>query len=224
MADALVIALLGAESTGKTTLARTLAARIADETGLTTTWVPEWLREWCDREGRTPRADEQASIATVQHERIAAAAAAHEVVICDTTALATAVYSRLLFADRSLEAPAVALHAHVHFTLLTALDLGWVADGHQRDGAHVRVPVDQLLRELLIAHRLPWAVVSGTGAARLDNALDAVSPLLRQRQAPRRGLLTRLEQRDAEAPEWPWVCEFCDLPECEHATRHRKLS
>jgi nicotinamide riboside kinase len=224
MAESLVIAVLGAESTGKTTLAQALATRIADETGLATTWVPEWLREWCEREGRTPRPDEQAAIATQQHERIAAAAATYEVVIVDTTALATAVYSGLLFDDRSLEASAVALHAQVDFTLLTALDLAWVADGHQRDGEHVREPVDRRLRELLIAHRLPWALVSGTGRARLENALDAVSPLLRQRQAPKRGLFTRLDQRDAEAPDWPWICETCDVPECEHAMKNRRLS
>lgn len=224
MSKALVIAILGAESTGKTTLARALATRIADETGLATTWVPEWLREWCEREGRTPRPDEQAAIATQQHARIAAAAATHEVVIVDTTALATAVYSDLLFDDRLLEARAVALHAQVDFTLLTALDLAWVADGHQRDGEHVREPVDRRLRELLIAHRLPWALVSGTGRARLESALDAVSPLLRRRQAPKRGLFTRLDQRDAEAPDWPWICETCDVPECEHAMKRRGLS
>lgn len=219
MATALVIALLGAESTGKTTLAQALAERIAEETGLATTWVPEWLREWCAREGRTPRADEQAAIARVQHERIAAAAATHAVVVADTTALATAAYSRYLFDDRSLEPLAVALHRQVDFTLLAAPDVPWVADSHQRDGAHVREPVDALLRELLIAHRLPWAPVAGHGAARLDCALDAVAPLLRALPAPRRGLFTRLQQREAEAPAWPWICEFCDVPECEHATR-----
>ena len=219
MAEPLVIALLGAESTGKTTLAEALAARIADETGLATTWVPEWLREWCEREGRTPRADEQAAIARTQHERIAAARATHAVVIADTTALATAAYSRYLFDDRTLEPLAVALHREVAFTLLAATDLPWEADRHLRDGAHVRAPVDALLRELLIAHRLPWAPVSGHGETRLERALDAVAPLLRERPAPRRGLFTRLARRDAEAPDWPWVCELCDVPECEHATR-----
>ena len=224
MSKPLVIAVLGAESTGKTTLAQALATRIADETGLTTAWVPEWLREWCEREGRTPRPDEQADIAERQHQRIALAAANHQVVIADTTALATAVYSRLLFDDRSLEARAAALHAQVDFTLLTALDLAWVADGHQRDGEHVRVPVDSALRELLITHRLPWALVSGTGAVRLESALDALSPLLRPRQNPKRGLFTRLEQRDADAPDWPWICETCDVPECEHAMKRRQAA
>ena len=221
MAEATVIAVLGAESSGKTTLAAALAQRLGEETGLRCTWVPEWLRTWCAREGRTPRLDEQAAIARVQHEHIDAAAAGHDVVVCDTTALTTAVYSRLVFGDRSLDASAVALHRRVDITLLTALDLPWVPDGHQRDGAHVRAPVDATLRELLVEHRLDWTLVSGRGERRTESALDAVAPLLRSRPAPRPGLFRRLAQRDAAEPAWTWVCDTCDVPECEHATMRR---
>ena len=135
----------------------------------------------------------------------------------------TAVYSRIVFGDDTLEASAVALHrSDVSLSLLTALDLPWVADGLQRDGAHVREPVDTALRELLQAAALPWTLVSGRGEARVDAALDAVAPLLRQRETPRKGLLTRLQQRDAAAPAWSWVCEKCDVPECEHAQLRAK--
>jgi nicotinamide riboside kinase len=225
MAEPLRIAILGAESTGKTTLAQALAVRLAADTGLRVTWVSEWLREWCEREGRTPRPDEQAAIARVQHERIAAAAAAHAVVVCDTTALATAVYSRLLFGDDSLLPMALALHREMALTLLTTTDLPWVADGHQRDGEHVRAPVDAALRELLIAHALPWTPVSGHGDARLEAALDAVAPLLRALDQPGGGLFTRLAARNAEPAAQRWVCPRCDDPECEsalHRTTHHE--
>ncbi len=222
MAETLVIAVLGAESTGKTTLAAALAARLAEETGLRCTWVGEWLREWCARAGRTPLRHEQAEIARTQHARIAAAAAGHDLVVCDTSALMTAVYSRVVFGDGSLDDAAAALHrAHVTLSLLTALDLPWVADGLQRDGPQVREPVDTALRELLQRHGLPWVLISGEGAARIDAALDAVATLLRARATPRQGLLTRLQQRDAAAPAWQWVCEKCDVPDCEHAQLRR---
>lgn len=213
------IAIVGAESTGKSTLARQLADGLAQATGLSCTAVPEWLREWCERAGRTPRADEQAAIAAEQHVRIEAAAASHEIVVCDTTALMTAVYSRLLFDDRSLEAMAVMHHLRFPLTLLTALDLPWEPDGLQRDGPQVREPVDALVRELLIGHGLRWSLVSGTGPARLQSALDAVAPLLRERPAPRRGLFTRLADRNAEPAARAWSCEFCDDPGCEHRLR-----
>ncbi len=212
---ALRIALLGAESTGKTTLAAALAPRLAQDTGLRVAWVPELLREWCDHVGRTPQVHEQASILRGQHERIEAAAASHDVVVCDTTALMTAVYSRIVFGDRSLDARAVDLHRRMDLTLLTALDLPWVADP-QRDGPQVRVPVDNALRELLNGNGLPWSAVAGSGAARLEAAVDAVAPLLRPAAAPGSGLFSRLAGRDAEAARQPWRCENCDDPGCEH--------
>ncbi len=212
-----VIAIVGAESTGKSTLAVALAARIGDQTGLRCTVVGEFLREWCERERRTPRADEQWAIADEQQRRIAQAAASHEVVVADTVPLMIAVYSRLLFADASLIPMAIAAQRGVAHTLLTALDLPWVADGHQRDGEHVRVPVDDAVRALLAAHGLDWSVVAGQGDARLERAFDAVCPLLTTLAPPGAGLFTRLAQRDAAAPVRRWVCEKCDVPDCEHA-------
>lgn len=221
MPDATRIAIVGAESTGKTTLASQLAPRLAQDTGLRVAWVPEALREWCDRVGRTPLAHEQASILRAQHERIEAAAAAHDVVVCDTTALMTAVYSRLIFGDRSLDERAMSLHRRMALTLLTAPDLPWVPDGHQRDGEHVREPVDALLRELLLAHRVPWAVIAGDGAVRLQQAVNAVLPLLRPRTAAGSGLFTRLNEHLASGGSVAWSCSCCSAPEYERALRRR---
>jgi nicotinamide riboside kinase len=217
--DALVFAIVGAECTGKTTLARGLADRITRETGLAATWVPEWLRTWCDREGRTPRPDEQAGVARAQQQQIEDACRRFPIVVCDTTPLMTAVYSQHLFGDASLLAAAADQQRRHALTLLTAPDLPWVADGIQRDGPQVREPVDALLRDALICNALPFVVIGGRGEARLDAALDAVSPRLRQRSAPGNGLFTRLARRDAAQPPWPWTCDRCDAPDCEHALR-----
>lgn len=173
----LVVAVVGAESTGKTALAQGLAPRLAALTGLRCTWVSEWLREWCNAEGRTPLAHEQAAIATEQHRRIDAAAAAHDIVIADTTALMTAVYSQQFFGDDGLDTLAVALHRRCDATLLTAPDLAWQPDP-LRDGPAVRAQVDTRLRDMLTRHALPWHGVQGLGAARVGSALAALAPLL----------------------------------------------
>ena len=217
MTEALRIAIVGAESTGKTALAQTLCERIAGLTGQRCAWVGEWLRTWCDEAGRTPRPDEQLAIAQHQHALIDAAAIGHQVVVCDTTALMTAVYSDYLFNDRSLTPYAIEQQRRCDITLLTALDIAWVPDGLQRDGPQVREPVDNRVRSLLIAHRLPWALVAGQGAARVEAAVDAVAPLLRQRASAQSGLFTRLAERDAAQAAWQWACDRCDTPECEHA-------
>jgi nicotinamide riboside kinase len=189
-------------------------------TGLRCGWVDEALRRWCVYHGRTPKAHEQADIAATQASRIEAATLDHDLVLADTTPLMTAVYHHQVFGDSSLDAQAVAWQrSHCALTLLTALDLPWRADGIQRDGPQVRRPVDARLRQLLVAGGLPFAVVSGSGESRLESAIDAVAPLLRQRRPAAQGLFQRLQDRDAAAPLWQWACERCDQPDCEHALR-----
>ena len=117
---AFVITLLGAESTGKTTLALGLAEALASR-GLRVAQVTEYLREFCDREARTPRIDEQRGIAAEQTRRIADAAERHDIVIADTSALMIAVYSDQVFGDTSLYDEALAAHARSDLTLLTQI-------------------------------------------------------------------------------------------------------
>ncbi len=205
------IAIVGAESTGKTTLAAALAERLRAAGHGRVAWVPEVLREWCNATGRTPRAHEQGELLRAQHERIAEAAARHDWVVCDTTALMTAVYSTLVFGDESLQARAAELHARTaKATLLTALDLPWVPDGHQRDGPQVREPVDTLLRALMRRHGMAFSVVAGSGGQRVQQALDAVRPHLTA--APAAGLFTGLAAGPAARARW--ACECC-VPEAE---------
>ena len=227
-ASALCVAVLGAESTGKTTLAQGLALALSQAAvppgALRTAWVPEVLRQWCDQHGRTPQAHEQAAILEEQHARINAAALEHDLVVCDTTGLMTAVYSDWVFGDRSLHPRALQLHRRMHLSLLMALDLPWVPDGHQRDGPQVRGPVDSALRQLLIDNALPFAVIGGSGAARLQQALAAVAPLLRPpgaggdaRTGAATGLFTRLES--GPAGDTRWLCECCGDAPYERALR-----
>jgi nicotinamide riboside kinase len=226
---ALRIAIVGAESTGKTVLAQALAARLAADTGLRVSWVPEWLRLWCQAQGRTPRAQEQPAIARAQHERIDAAAQTHDIVVCDTTALMTAAYSRLVFGDRSLDDTAATLHQDMALTLLTALDLPWVPDP-LRDGPRVRAEVDAHLRDLMLSRRLPWALVAGQGEDRVESALAAAGPVLERQTglapARRAGLFSRLTRHaddagDAAAPP-AWVCDCCAWPPGEQAELARQ--
>ncbi|HET9644184.1 MAG TPA: ATP-binding protein [Burkholderiaceae bacterium] len=212
------IAIVGAEGTGKTTLARDLGERLQQATGLRTQVVSEFLREWCDREGRTPHADEQRAIAEEQGRRIEAASLAAELIVADTTPLMAAVYSDLRFADRSLYPFALEQQLRYDLTLFTALDLPWIADGLDRAGLQLRKPVDRALRGALLTAGIGWSLVSGSGEMRVEAALNAVTPLLTNRKTPRNGLFVRLAQRDGAQPQWRWVCEKCDVPECEHLT------
>ena len=216
MSRARVIAIVGAESTGKSTLAQSLGVSLRELTGLRVATVDEWLRQWCAQAGRTPARHEQLDIAREQTRRIEEARGQADLVVADTTALMTAVYSRLVFEDDSLVTEAVAVQAGYELTLFTANDVAWEPDGLQRDGPHVREAVAGHLRDILLRHGLGWSRVSGLGEARLACALDALTPRLSTATAPRTGLLSRLQAREAAQPAWRWACETCDDPDCEH--------
>jgi nicotinamide riboside kinase len=199
------IVLLGAESTGKTTLAARLGEALARE-GLSVAVVDEYLREFCDTRQRTPTPAEQAGIAREQMRRIAEARAGHDVVVADTHALMTAVYSDYLFADTSLYDDALAALQPDDIVLLTALDLPWTAD-EVRDGPHVRAPVDALIRAALARGDVAHAVAAGQGEARLATALATVRHALGR---------ARDDAQDLAAyRRWQGRCERCSDGACE---------
>ncbi len=200
---AFIVAIVGAESTGKTTLAAALAAAL-DRPDRHAVHVSEYLREFCDAQGRTPRREEQAGIADEQTRRIAAAAARHAIVVADTTALLTAVYSEWVFGDTSLYGAATSAHRRTDLTLLTALDIDWRPDGLQRDGPQVREPIDAMLRAALHAGHIGYSVIVGRGEARTAAALRAVEHAL-----------SPPDDEPRHAPAWRNVCERCGDPDCE---------
>lgn len=207
-----VLALLGAESTGKSTLAAQLTEALSNR-GRRVLRVDEYLREFCERAGRTPLQSEQVAIAAEQSRRIQAATAvptegspAPDWVVADTTALLTAVYSETVFGDRSLYTDAVQVHSRqVDLTLLTALDLPWQADGLQRDGPQVRAPVDALLRGALVQAGIGFSVVAGHGPQRLAAAMAAWSAHERRSATPTAPGSSR----------WRHWCARCGDPDCE---------
>jgi nicotinamide riboside kinase len=168
----LLICLIGAECTGKTTLAQALATRMD---GL---WVPEYLRTFCDEHGRTPRQIEQAHILDMQvrqeDQALVSAEQQHRVyVFCDTAPLLTAIYSDCMFGDHTLYPRAHALHARYALTLHLAPDIPWVADGLQRDGVGQRARVHGLIQRELAVLRVPVVAISGTLSQRLSTAVSA---------------------------------------------------
>ena len=173
MNNAKLICIVGAESTGKTTLTQALAAEFDCP------WVAEYLREFCDSQGRPPTQSEQAMIVKTQvinevSKQVNAQARNQPYVFCDTAPLLTAIYSDFVFGDESLYARARELHSRYALTLLLAPDIAWVADGMQRDGAHVREPITHLIERELAAAHASVVRISGQNEARIQAAIQAI--------------------------------------------------
>jgi nicotinamide riboside kinase len=225
------IALLGAESTGKTQLAENLAMHLTQE-GAGVQVVHEYLREWVQTKGRTPQLHEQSEIALVQRLRIEQAvrdAFARlntrdqeqkiSYVIADTTPLMTAVYSELIFQDTQLQIAASSYQRSFDLSLLTGLDIPWQADGMQRDGPQVRPVVDTLLRRLLQQAHIPYEVIYGQGQSRLQSALNALQKSTEIHSitaCETQTLSINPTSAENKAPAWAWACDKCSDPRCEH--------
>lgn len=204
---AVTVALLGGESSGKTTLGRALTRHL-NALGVSATLVPEHLRAWCEREGRAPLAHEQAVIADGQAQaNEAAAQSGVQVVVADTTALVVAAYSERVFNDRSLLPAAMKTQQQFHLNLLMGLDLPWQADGLFRDSPGMRADIDAVLRRELETDGVPFQTVYGPAETRLQHALRAVGVLLGHPLVAPDPLL--------EAGTGRWTCENCSDPECE---------
>ena len=211
------IALLGAESTGKSDLGRQLERHFVAQ-GKSVQHISEYLRRWCDERQRTPRIDEQLGIATEQIRQINTAAPC-DYLIADTTPLMVATYSDLLFDDTSLYDLALQYQRSFDMTLLMGLDIPWVADGIQRDGPHVREPVDSRIRAALTRGGINYQVVYGSGVARLQNALRCITSASTSASSFPSAAISAaddLEPKDKPVRFKNWVCERCSDPECEH--------
>jgi NadR type nicotinamide-nucleotide adenylyltransferase len=174
------VAVIGAECTGKTALCEQIAAAFG------TVWVPEYLREFVDARARAPLAIEQREIIheQIKRERAAIEAAQREaqpLVAFDSAPLVTALYSRIYFDDDRFIAAAIAHHRSYDVTLVTDIDLPWLADGVQRDSAAVRARFHAELMRSLDAEAIAYDLVRGSGETRFDRGMAVVRATLATR-------------------------------------------
>jgi len=172
MNGTLRIAILGAESSGKSTLAAALAEHYQ------TAWVPEYLREFVDAHQRVPREEDQYAIALTQLTRENdAALRANRFLFCDTTPLMTALYSKVYWGrvDAQL-AELDSVHEYA-LTLVTAPDGPWLPDGLQRESEAVRQSVHALVLANLNVRGIAYTVVSGDPAHRMEQVVSLLATL-----------------------------------------------
>ena len=175
------VVIVGAESTGKTTLAQKLAEKFQ------TNFVAEYGREqweykvagltmddplpaWSDEEFLDIAREQQ------RRENLASRSA-NKVLICDTNAFATGTWYERYRGKRHPEVDAIGQRDKADLYLLTSPDVPFVQDGY-RDGEAIRDWMHRRFAEQLAALPTPTVLLTGTFAERDAQAIAAVERLL----------------------------------------------
>jgi NadR type nicotinamide-nucleotide adenylyltransferase len=167
------IAIVGPESTGKSTLAKELAKYYA------VPWVPEFARYYCANLTKPCTLDDEINMfyGQVALEQAVLATADTDFVICDTTFLTIKVWSDEFFG----QTPGFvidALNDHPYdFYILLDIDLPW-EDDPLRDFPDKREYFMGVWHKELLSLKANYEVVSGLGAERLQNAIKAIDGFL----------------------------------------------
>lgn len=161
------LALLGGESSGKTTLAQALAAQ------LQTDWVPEYGRELWERLRHTLDVGELLHVARHQVELEDAAAARHGGwIVCDTTPLTTLQYCLHDHGRAPPELLALARRPY-DLTVVCQPDFDFVQDGCRRDDGFRAAQHAWTLAQLQ-AQGVPYLAVGGPVPERVAQVLQAL--------------------------------------------------
>ncbi|MEU9127038.1 AAA family ATPase [Kitasatospora sp. NPDC048540] len=194
------VVVVGAESTGTTTLSRDLAEALRRRGGThaLTGWVPEYGRELTATKVAVARAvaDPAGPVPTVfdvewddrDFELVArrqneaeerAARGGGPVLVCDTDALATTVWQERYRGGVSgaVRRCAAGMPPRALYLLTSDRGVPFEDDG-LRDGEHLRPWMTGRFREVLAAGRTPWLELHGDRDERLRLALTAVDQLL----------------------------------------------
>jgi NadR type nicotinamide-nucleotide adenylyltransferase len=170
------VVVIGPESTGKTTLAKDLAAYFGAR------WVPEFAREFAERIRRPVRLEDVDAIGRGQQageDAALAASGALPLLILDTDLVSTGVYSRHYFDDCPAWVEPAARARLSDLYILLATDVPWVPEEHLREEPERRDELFRLFQATL--HELGARVVEvrGPWAERREAAIEAVSAALR---------------------------------------------
>lgn len=135
------VAILGAESTGKTTLCQDLAEHFSRQG--TSAWVPEYMRDYlqdkwnqqqatCTWQDLLPIAQGQIELENKLAQQVAQIMQINHTnkgyLFCDTSLFELMVYANWYYGDCPTELTQAALAHHYDLILLTEVDTPWVAD------------------------------------------------------------------------------------------------
>ena len=165
------IAIVGPESTGKSTLAKALA------TELNTVWVPEFARTYINNLDRPYDEYDLAAIVKGQlEEEQKLLPLANEFLISDTELLVIKIWSEVKYGHCDPWILEQYARQHYHLHLLTYPDIAWQYDP-QREHPEAQEELLQLYIEEFQTRQINFVRIKGDHQNRLKTALEAIALL-----------------------------------------------
>jgi NadR type nicotinamide-nucleotide adenylyltransferase len=166
------ICLFGPESTGKSTLARDLAAHFG------TVHVSEFARGLLDwKQGVCDVSDIPLIARGQAAAEDALARRANKILFCDTDLLTTTIWSEVLFGDCPSWIRDAAEQRRYDLYLLLNVDVPWV-DDQQRYLPHARQEFFHRCQQVLESHHRPYVELQGNWAERFEQACRHIERLM----------------------------------------------
>ena len=164
----LKIAITGPESSGKTSLAKSLSVYYKCP------WVPEYAREFLTSRKGLYAQEDLLKILKGQFELESKMSSEKPTYLfCDSDPLLLKIWSEIKYGDVDKEIEKAWLHHSYDFTLLVYPDLEWEYDV-LRENEHDRLELFKNYQNNLDQANRPYHIVKGKGDLRLQNALLAI--------------------------------------------------
>lgn len=168
--DAIKIAVIGPESTGKTTLSEQLGKHFS------TLWIPEFARKYCEELKRKYTFDDVECIAREQLKQIQNTY--EGLVFFDTDLIITKIWFEVVFHHCPKWIDNEISKKFIDFYLLCDTDIPWIWDSVRENGGEMREKLFRMYQSELEKNRFDYAIISGLGDKRLDNAIQEVNNYL----------------------------------------------
>lgn len=166
------IAVVGPESTGKSTISKQLADHYQ------TLWVPEYARAYCEKLTAPCTWEDEINMFKGQLELEAELAAkANKLLICDTTFITVKIWSDHIFGKSPQEVLDKLPHHSYDFYLLMDIDIPW-EDDPLRDFPHLREHFLAVWHTELKSLNANYTLISGSSEVRLQNAISSIDSFL----------------------------------------------
>lgn len=167
------IAVVGPESTGKSTIAEQLAFHY------NTVWVPEFAREYCEKLSEPCNLQDEINMfygqLALEKEMLPLA---NQLLICDTTFLTVKIWSDHMFGKTPVEVLEELPKHSYDLYLLMDIDMQWQEDP-LRDFPHLRSHFMDIWHSELELLNANYTVISGIGDSRLQKSISAIDQFLK---------------------------------------------